>query len=183
VLSSQRFYLRLRQYTSHSNPYFYYSAYYPKVSQSACSSTTNYYVCRAYDLFNQRRYYLVAQPKGTISTFTIDYTATFPQTKDMATSYYSGYAGWTRGGTSTYYSTHTWTYSSSKLAQATPTYGVAVPIYGSTLKSYSSPFVVAVNLNGYTLYSNQRTTGPNTGSFIEVTASSFTTLYGCSATL
>ena len=122
----------------------------------------------------------MAQRKGSQSITTFDYTATFPQSKDMASSpYYSGYIGWTRGGASTYYSEYTWSYSSSMLTQATPTYGVTVPIYGSTLKSYSSPFVVAVDLNGHTLYSNQRTVGPNTGSFIEVTASSFTTLYGC----
>ena len=58
-----------------------------------------------------------------------------------------------------------------------------MPIYGSTLQSYTSPFVLAINLNGFTLYSNQRTQGQNTGSFIQITVSSFTTLYGCGAYL
>jgi hypothetical protein len=38
---------------------------------------------------------------------------------------------------------------------------------------------VAVSLSGYTLYSNQRTQGPYYGSFIRLTLSGFSTLYGC----
>ena len=183
VLSTQRYYLYLRQYSSFSNPFIYYSAYYPKPSQSICSDTNNYYICRTYSQFNQRRYYIVAQPKGSVSTNTFDYTGTFPQSKDVTSSFYSGYCGWTRGGTGNYYAEYTWTANSGYLSEATPTYGVAVPIYGSTLVSYSSPFVIAINLNGHALYSNQRTTGQNTGSFIQITASSFSTLYGCGAYL
>ena len=56
-------------------------------------------------------------------------------------------------------------------------------IYGSTLRSYSTSFTLKVNLNGHTLFSNQRTTGHFTGSFIQVTATSFSTLYGCGAHL
>lgn len=40
---------------------------------------------------------------------------------------------------------------------------------------------VAINLNGYKLYSNQRTQGPFYGSYISLTLNSFSTLYGCGA--
>ena len=184
TLQSRRYYLYLQLYATYSNPFIYYSAYYPRFTQSICSDTSTYYVCRAYNMFKNRRYFLVAQRIGSTSTNTFDYTGVFPESKDASSSFYSGYVGWTRGGSnSSYYSENSWTYSQSYLSEAAPTYGVTVPIYGSTLQSYTSPFVLAVNLNGFTLYSNQRTLGQNTGSFIQITASSFTTLYGCGAYL
>lgn len=60
---------------------------------------------------------------------------------------------------------------------------MTVPIYGSYLNSYSSPFVLSINLNGHTLYSNQRTVGPFKGSFIQVQASGFSGIFGCGAYL
>ena len=60
---------------------------------------------------------------------------------------------------------------------------MTVPIYGSYLRTYSSPYVVSVDLTGKTLYSNQRTVGPFIGSFIQVQASGFSAIYGCGAYL
>lgn len=40
---------------------------------------------------------------------------------------------------------------------------------------------IAVNLNQFTLYSNQRTQGPFYGSFMQLTMSGFSSLYGCGA--
>jgi hypothetical protein len=173
----------MQQYASYSNPFIYYSGYYPKFSQSICSDTNAYYQCRAYSQFNTRRYFLVAQIKGTTSVNTFDYTGIFPESKDYNTGFYNVYVGWTRGGTSSYYATYTFTANKNQLTEATPAYGVTVPLFGNTLRTYSSPFVIKVNLNGFTLYNSGWAVGPNIGSFIQVTASSFTTLYGCGAYL
>lgn len=72
---------------------------------------------------------------------------------------------------------------SSKLKYATPTYNVAVPVYGNTLQGSNTPFVISANLNGFILHSNQRKTGPFIGSYMKVVASGFSTLYGCGAYL
>lgn len=40
-----------------------------------------------------------------------------------------------------------------------------------------------MQLSGYTLYSNQRTKGPNYGSFIQLVLSGFTSIYGCGASV
>lgn len=126
---------------------------------------------------------MVATRNGYTDRATFDYTANFPASKDAASSFYNNfYLGWT-AGTNYYYSIYTTSSNSGYLSAATPTYGVTVPIYGNTLYSSSTAFVVTVDLNGHTLYSNQRTQGPFKGSFIQLTASSFATLYGCGATL
>lgn len=127
---------------------------------------------------------MIAQLKGSYYDKTFDYTGVFPQSKDYATSFYDVYAGWSVDSSgSRYYSVQSFTADKNKLTEATPTYGVKPSLFGSTLKSYSSSFVASVNLNGHTLYSNQRTMGHNQGSFIQVTMSSFSTLYGCGAKL
>ena len=115
VVQSKRYYLYLRQYATYNDPYIYYSAYYPKTTNSICSSTTNYYHCRVYYSFVNRRYFVVSQIKGTVSDNTYDLTANFPISKDASNSFYSVYIGWTRGGISSYYAEASWNPDPSRL--------------------------------------------------------------------
>lgn len=119
---------------------------------------------------------------GSTSTATFNYNALFPQSKDSGSSY-NRYIGWTRGSYSSYYSIDSTSKTSGNMSEATPSYDVTVPIYGHTVKTYSTLFVVSVDLNGFKLYSNQRTSGPFEGSFIKLTTSSFSALFGCGAYL
>ncbi len=176
------YYLQAQIYNSYSNPIIYYSAYYPKPSQTACNNT-NFLECRAYFSFTNRRYFMVAQSSASTSLMTFSYTALFPDSKDIASSFYTYYIGFTAGGYNYYYSIHSTTSNSNYLSSATPTRGVAVPIYGSSLNTYTSPFVLSIDLSGKTLYSNQRTVGPFKGSFIQVQASGFSAIFGCGAYL
>ena len=56
-------------------------------------------------------------------------------------------------------------------------------LLGNDLSSYSSSFAYKINLNGYTLFSNQRTYGQFQGAYIKMSFTSFSTLYGCGAYL
>ena len=160
----------------------YYSAYYPKPSQSACANS-DFLECRTYSTFTNRRYFMIARSSAYTSIMTFNYAANFPNSKDAASSFYSYYIGWTVGSYSWYYSIYNPTSNSNYLTSATPSQGVTVPIYGSYLNSYTSPFVLSIDLTGKTLYSNQRTVGPFKGSFIQVQASGFSAIYGCGAYL
>jgi hypothetical protein len=126
---------------------------------------------------------MIARYNGYTSSMTFSYTALFPDSKDAAGSFYNYYIGWTVGDYSWYYSIYSTSSNSGYLSSATPSYSATVPIYGSYLNSYSSPFVLNINLNGQTLYSNQRTSGPFRGSFIQIQASGFSGIYGCGAYL
>lgn len=126
---------------------------------------------------------MIARYNGNTSSMTFSYTAFFPDSKDAASSFYNYYIGWTVGEYSWYYSIYSTTSNSSYLSSRTPSYSATVPIYGSYLNSYSSSFVLNINLNGQTLYSNQRTVGPFKGSFIQIQASGFSGIYGCGAYL
>lgn len=125
---------------------------------------------------------MIARRTGSTYYATFNYNINFPQSKDTGSSY-SRYVGWTDGGYNRYYSLSSTTSSSSYLTEATPTFLVTVPLYGNTLQTTSTAFVVSIDLNGFKLYSNQRTTGHFTGSFIKLTTSNFATLYGCGAYL
>lgn len=127
---------------------------------------------------------MVATRNGYTDRATFNYNTAFPASKDSASSFYNNfYLGWTAGTSNYYYSIYSTSINSGYLSEATPTYGVTVPIYGNTLVSSSTGFVVSVDLSGFTLYNNKRTSGPFRGSFIKLTTSSFSTLYGCGATL
>jgi hypothetical protein len=160
----------------------YFSSYYPKPNQNACNNS-NYVACRAYSSFINRRYFLVARYNGYTRTMIFNYAAAFPDSKDQANSFYKYYIGWTAGGFSWYYSIHSTTANPDYLSPATPSYGVDVPIYGSFLRTYASPYVLSVDLNNKHLYSNQRTVGPFIGSFIQLQASGFSAIFGCGAYL
>jgi hypothetical protein len=122
---------------------------------------------------------MVAVANSYTNTFVFDYTALFPDSKDLATSFYYYYLAMTYGGYTYYYSIYSTTANQGYLQYAVPSNAVAVPVFGNTLETYSSPFVMSVNLNGFKLYSNQRTTGPFIGSYINVVASGFTQISGC----
>jgi len=126
---------------------------------------------------------MVVTYNGPTQSMTFNYNAFFPDSKDALGSLYNYYIGWTVGGYSWYYAIYSTTANSGYLSPATPSYGATVPIYGSYLVSYSSPFVISVDLTNKVLYSNQRTVGPFIGSFIQLQASGFSAIYGCGAYL
>jgi hypothetical protein len=80
---------------------------------------------------------------------------------------------------------HTWSssHSTSIMYPAVPSYGIDPTLYGSNLNGHTSGFMFSINLNGKTLYSNKRNYGEYQGSFIRLTLSGFTSLFGCAATL
>ena len=45
------------------------------------------------------------------------------------------------------------------LSPSTPSYSYTPAIYGTNLKGYTSTFLVSINMNGKTLYSNKRDFG------------------------
>lgn len=166
-----------------TNPVLYISSYDPKFQQSICDSGS-FVDCRAYNSFIGRRYFLVAEIVGYTYTQTLSGYYNFPQSDDAASSFYGYYMGWT--------ASHGWNYytnviSSSLnpgyLSPATPSLTIGPAIYSNTVQYTKSLMTVAINLNGYNLYSNQRTQGPYYGSYISLTLNSFTTLYGCGVVL
>lgn len=182
VDQSANYYLNVQSSTSYSKPIVYYSAYYPKPSQTACANTS-FLECRTYSSFTNRRYFMIARYNSSTNNISFSYNALFPDSKDAASSFYKYYVGFTAGGYSYYKCINSTTSTSGYLSPATPTYGVNISIYGSYLKTYSSPFVLSVNLDGKTLYSNQRTVGPFIGSYIKLQASGFSSISGCGAYL
>ena len=165
-----------------SSPTVYMAMYMPKPVNAFCQYSSFSY-CRVYTNFINRRYYVVAQWSGTTSAIRFNGTAYFPPADDQASSFYSTYIGWTDTG-SEYYR-HIWstTRSTSILSGDTPTYSYTPAIFGSDLSGYSSTFLVSVNMNGKTLYSNKRDYGHFKGSFLRLTMSGFTEIYGCGVTL
>jgi hypothetical protein len=61
-----------------TNPVLYYSSYAPRTQQSMCNNG-NFLVCRAYNSFFSRRYFLVAQRSGSTRTLNITDNLNFPQ--------------------------------------------------------------------------------------------------------
>jgi hypothetical protein len=66
--------------SSRYQPYLYLSSYSPKTSQSTCNSGS-YLVCRAYNSFFSRRYFLVVQYNNWASTFNLTDNLDFPQSQ------------------------------------------------------------------------------------------------------
>jgi hypothetical protein len=166
-----------------TNPVLYVSSYNPKFQQSICNSG-GFIDCRAYNSFVGRRYFLVAQVNGATNTMNLTANFDFPQSEDMAGSFYGVFMGWTTSHGWNHY-THTFgdPLDSGYLSPATPSLSFGAAIYSNTVQYSKSLMTVAINLNGYRLYSNQRTQGAFFGSFISLTLNSFSTLYGCGAVL
>jgi len=165
-----------------TNPILYLSSYSPKFTQSICN-TASFIICRAYNSFYSRRYFLVAQTNGNAYYMTLSATLTFPQSREYSGAYYITYMGWTYNGFGYYYCQRTDTLDGSYLTASTPTIGYSPSIYGSNLNGYSTSMTISVNLNGYPFYSNQRsqTNNPFSGSFMLLTMSGFSTINGCGA--
>jgi hypothetical protein len=160
-----------------NSPVFYLSSNSPRTQQSICNSGF-YAACRAYNSFLTRRYYLVVQYSGYTQTMNLTDNLNFPQSQEASGSY-STYMGWSSGGWGFYYHIWTGTLNSAYLSPAAPSIGYAPATFSTNLQYTKSLMAVAVNLNGFTLYSNQRTQGPFYGSYISLTLSGFSTLYGC----
>lgn len=140
-----------------------------------------YRECRAYNSFNLRRYFLVAQYNGWTNSMNITANLNFPQSREASSANYNTYLGWTSSGWGAYYNTWSGSLSTSYLTAATPPYGLAPAIYSTTVLATESLMTVAVDLTGFTLFSNQRTQGSFFGSYISLTLGSFTELEGCGA--
>ena len=182
VNAYENYNLYLQMYYTYSNPAIYFSRYYPKPSQSACANS-DFTECRTYSRFTNHRYFMTMLLAGSPYYTTINFDAYFPQSRDYSTSFYNAYIAWTMGGYSRYDCTWTNNDNQNSLAYAQPTFDAAVPVFGNFLQGTSTPVVISANLNGFTLYSNTRTTGPFVGSYLSVVASGFSTLYGCGAYL
>ena len=145
-----------------------------------CSS--GFLFCRAYTSFISRTYYIVAQYSGSTYTIRLADNTYYPPSVDSSSSYYTWLINYGVQNARYY---HTWSssHSSGQIYPATATYALSPTLYGSTLSGYPSAYIVSANLNGKTLYSNRRNYGEYQGSFIRLTLSGFTSLFGCGATL
>ena len=148
-----------------------------------CTSGNGYNTCRAYTSFINRKYYLVAErASNSIRTIRLTDTTNFPPSDDDNSGFYNYDISWAARDDRRYYSI--WDSSrSSILSPSTPSYGINPTLYGSSLSGYQSGFIFSVNLNGKTLYSNKRNYGQYQGSFMRLTMSGFSSLFGCGATL
>lgn len=147
-----------------------------------CSS--GYNQCRAYTSFINRKYYLVAErASSSILTVRLQDTTNFPPSCDNDANFYSYDISWAGRDDRRYYRIWDSGRSSSILYPATPSYSINPTLYGSTLSGYQSGFIFSINLNGKTLYSNKRNYGHYQGSFMRLTLSGFSSLFGCGATL
>jgi hypothetical protein len=123
---------------------------------------------------------MIAVSSANTYYLVLNYAALFPDSKDYASSFYNQYIAITISGYQYYYSIWSNTnVNAGYLQYAIPTNGIAVPVFGNNLQSYSTPYTFSVNLAGFKLYSNQRTTGPFYGSLIQVIASGFSQISGC----
>lgn len=161
-----------------TNPVLYMSSYSPQTSQAMCNSGS-YRVCRAYTSFLSRRYFLVAQANAYTSAFNLTGNLNFPQSWEYSTSYYTTYIGITAGNWGYYYSDWSGSLSQSYFSAGNPTFGLTPATLSSNLQSSRSLMSVAVQLNGFAIYSNRRAPGPFYGSFAKLTLSGFTSLSGC----
>ena len=129
----------------------------PEPTQGMCSSGFNY--CRAYTSFINRKYYLVAQRSGTSSIVRFTDNIYYPPSVYMASSYYTWNIYFGDPSQVRYY--HYWSssHSTSGIFPAQPSNSLSPLIYGSNLSGYPSSFIVSVNLNGRTLFSNKRNYG------------------------
>jgi len=147
-------------------------------TQSTCNGGTHI-ECRTYNTFFSRRYFMIAYNSNHASSFNFQVNLKFPQSKEMSSSYYTTYIGYTQGGWDQY--DHVWTGSLSmgQLDEAQPTLDYGIATYSSILQGYRATLSVVTDLSGYTIYSNRRTTGAFKNSFLRLTMSGFTSLYGC----
>lgn len=168
-----------------NSPIMYVSSYSPQFSQSICNSGT-YAICRAYNDFYSRRYFLVVQYSGYTYSMNLVGNLNFPQSKEYSSSYYTTYIGWTGSGFSYYYNTWSGTLNQGYLSEATPTISYSPSLYGSNLNGYQTSMSISISLSSvgyFNFYSNQRTQGAFMGSFIRLTMSGFSSIYGCGAFL
>ena len=68
--------------------------YMPKPVTSFCAYS-NFYFCRVYTSFINRRYYVVVQWAGTTTQIRFNGTVTFPPADDQSSGYYNTYIGFT----------------------------------------------------------------------------------------
>lgn len=182
VGDSNYYELYIRATGTYSNPIVYISSYSPQFEQTLCNSGS-FYICRAYNSFFSKRYFLVAQIVGSTNAVTFAGTLSYPESYEYDSGKFTIYVGWTYGGFSSYRDIWTGTLTQSYLTPDSVSSGISPAIY-STFLRYGKPLIsLAVQLNGYTLFSNQRTKGPNYGSFIQLVLSGFTSIYGCGVSI
>lgn len=163
------------------NPIVYISMNAPQPTTGMCNSGFVY--CRPYTSFISRRYYLVAQISANVYTVRFSDNAYFPPSTDSNSGYYEWVIGYAHPSEIRYYHTWSTTRSTGIMYPAQPSYGVDPLLYGTTLSGYPSSYIFSINLNGKTLYSNKRNYGEYQGSFIRLTYSGFSSLFGCAATI
>jgi hypothetical protein len=109
-------------------------------------------------------------------------TLKFPQSQEASSANYNTYLGWTNAdGYTSYANTWSGSLTPSYLTGAAPTFGLTTAIYSTSVYTSKSLMTAAADLTGFTLYSNQRTQGSFSGSYISLSLGSFSTLYGCGA--
>lgn len=178
ALQNKYYQLYLVSAGSFTNPILYLSTYSPQTVQGICNSGS-YLVCRAYNSFLSRRYFLVVQANGYTSAFNLTANLNFPQSWEYSTSYYTTYLAITAGGWGYYYSEWSGSFSQSYFSAGNPAVGLATATFSSNLQYYRSLMSVSIQLNGFAIYSNRRTQGPFYGSFAKLTLSGFSSLSGC----
>lgn len=162
------------------DPVLYVSDYAPVPFNYCNSSFTQ---CRTYTSFINRRYYMIAQWGGSTGSIRLQGNTNFPPSDDNLASYYSQYWG------VSYYPEIRTVFNrassrdSSIISPTNPGSSISATIYGSTLAGLPSGYLFSINLNGRTLFSNQRNFGEYQGSFIRLILSGFTSLFGCGATI
>ena len=164
------------------------SVYALRPTTNYCDESGYFSQCRVYDSFMNRRYFVVARSSQTTSIVRLNGTAYFPPSEDASSSFFNTLIYWT--DTTNYY--YIATYNNDQLSSpnvpnylspTSPTNDLKPSIFGSLLYTYKSSIVIGINMNGKNLYSKTTTLGGNRNSFIKVTLSGFTSLYGCAASL
>ena len=76
------------------NPILYMRMYTPKPISSFCSSSTDYYSCRTYTSFINRKFFIIAQRKGWTNTLRFSGNAPMAPSDDTNNNYNTRYIAW-----------------------------------------------------------------------------------------
>ena len=126
---------------------------------------------------------MVAVYSGTTSAVQLAGTTIMAPSDDVDTNFYNVYAAMAHTSSERYYGISSSSQGSSYLSPEAPTYSYSTGLYGSNLGGLPSSFIVSIDMNGNSIYSMDTDYGGYQGSFIKLTLTGFTSLFGCGATL
>jgi hypothetical protein len=152
----------------------------PQPLTSFCANS-NFIDCRVYQSFLNHRYYLVAKSNLHTNIMTFSGTVIFTASRDNSASYYNSYYAWSIAGY--YYDVYNSVFNKAYISDSSKALAYIPTMYGNDLATYPTSFIFTINANGFTLYSNKLTYGQQKSSFIRLTLTGFTSLFGCGVSL